>query len=209
MRTDDFNPETIARTAFFTGHRHLPGDAKPWITDRIREALCEAYAAGYRRFFCGCALGFDTLAAFETLRLKEQHPDVILAAAVPCATQADRWSEHDRKVYRRILELADEKTVLSPGYFQGVMLSRNRYMADRSSLCICYMTRLRGGTASAVRYALTREGTRIVNLAMENEKVLLRENTWNCMFISPSASGNAVTAPLSLMRRRKLTMKRT
>ena len=209
MYADDFNPEKLARTAFFTGHRHLPAEVKPHIDDRIYRCLNQAYAAGYRRFFCGCALGFDTLAAFQTVRLRETHPDVSLSLAIPCLMQAERWPEHDRITYGRILDLADDKTVLSQHYYQGVMLARNRYMADRSSLCICYLKYMRGGTASTVRYALLHDRISIVNLAVDDEKEtgLLRESTWSCMFISPSVSENAVTAPLCLMPRRKLSMK--
>ena len=208
MFTDDFDPSSIAATAFFTGHRHLPSNKKDEIASSIYQCLLDAYEAGYRRFFCGCALGFDTLAAFQTIRLRQVFSDVILVLAVPCETQSDRWNEKDKAVYRQILVLADEKIVLSPFYYQGAMLTRNRYMADRSSLCICYLNKMRGGTASTVRYALIHDRIRIINLAVagNNPQELLRESEWSCMFISPSASKNAATAPLRLMRKRKLNM---
>ena len=209
MNNDDFSPENISKTAFFTGHRYLREEQKDLISSALFRCLKEAYDAGYRRFFCGCALGFDTLAAFQTVRLREIHPDVILSLAIPCKSQPDRWSEKDKTVYHRILEIADEKTVLSPFYYQGAMLTRNRFMADRSSLCICYLTHARGGTASTVRYALVHDGIRVVNLAVSdnNETGLLRENKWNCMFISPSALKNADTVPLRLMQQRKMNMR--
>ena len=198
MSADDFSPENIAHTAFFTGHRIMPG----------KEFLLQAYEAGYRRFFCGCALGFDTLAAFQTVRLRQQYPGVVLSLAIPFSGQADGWHETEQKTYSRLLALADERIILSPTYYQGVMLARNHYMADRSSLCICYLTNMRGGTASTVRYALIHDSIRIVNLAVKNKSCFFRENTWNYMFISPSASENAVTAPLCLMSQRKMTVRR-
>ena len=140
--------EGIRETAFFTGHRYLPSAEKAHIQQRIADAVVTAYNEGYRRFIGGCALGFDTLAALQVLQLKKKYPDLILSLAIPCETQADRWQDKDREIYRKILVQADEKTVLSPCYFQGVMLTRNRYMADRSSLCICYLYHMRGGTAS-------------------------------------------------------------
>ena len=124
----------ISRTAFFTGHRYLPADRTGLIAEMIYSCISDAYISGYRRFFCGCALGFDTIAAFQTVKLREQYPDVILSLAVPCATQADRWAEKDKERYHTILNLADDCVILSPVYYQGVMLTRNRYMADRSSL---------------------------------------------------------------------------
>ena len=204
-----FSEVSIKRTAFFTGHRHLPSGEVERISDNLYLCICAAYDEGYRRFFCGCALGFDTLAAIQTLRFRQQHPDVILSLAIPCLTQDAKWQEKDKIIYRNILEQADEKTILSPDYYQGVMLTRNRYMADRSSLCICYLQHMRGGTASTVRYALQNSGIRIVNLAMCQDQYadFLREKTWNYMYTYPSAGRNAVTAPLRLLSGRKLCMK--
>lgn len=199
-------PET---TAFFTGHRVIPGEEISRISELIFRCISDAYQNGYRRFYCGCALGFDTLAAFQTVRLREIHSDVRLSLAVPCESQSARWTDKDKGVYHRILSLADDKTILSPVYYDGVMLARNRYMADRSSLCICYLRYMRGGTASTVRYALSQDHIHIINLAVSSydSSDLLRENAWNYMYISPSAGKNAVTVPLHLMQERKLTMK--
>ena len=211
MRSEDFAPDAVRRTAFFTGHRLLNTAEKQLIEMRVRQCISSAYDAGYRRFFCGCALGFDTLAAFQTISLRENHPDMILSLAIPCPSQPERWKDDDQSNYNRILDLADEKLILSPAYYNGVMLARNRYMADRSSLCICYMKYLHGGTASAVRYALVHGGIDIINLAVSNDYRTdqMRELSWNCMFISPSAGKNAVTVPLHLSRSRKLIMKNT
>ena len=204
-------PEMIRITAFFTGHRILNKSESGLLRNRILDCLSEAYQAGYRRFYCGGALGFDTIAALQTISFREQHPDVKLLMAVPCATQADLWHEKDKEVYRNILNLADEKVVLSPVYYRGVMLTRNRYMADRSSLCICYLQNIRGGTASTVRYALLHDRIRIINLAVDSGQHpdLLREGTWNYTFTSLSAGRNAVIAPLRLMSDRKVFLRNT
>ena len=209
MRTDDFLPENTLRTAFFTGHRILSPDERQHLPVLVSDCVKEAYDAGYRRFFCGCALGFDTLAALETVRFRRLHPDVVLSLAIPCLSQADRWPEKDRIVWRELRSLADDQIVLSPLYYQGVMLTRNRYMADRSSLCICWLTRWQGGTASAVRYALTRDRMKIINLAAvrDSSAGLMREESWNYTYISPSAGKNADIAPLRLSSRKLLIMK--
>jgi uncharacterized phage-like protein YoqJ len=206
MNADDFSPESINKTAFFSGHRLISETEKPMIRRQLSRCIKEAYDSGYRRFFCGCALGFDTIAAEETIRLRKLYPDIRLLLALPCGTQADRWSAQDQETYRRILELADEKTVLSPFYYQGAMLTRNRYMADRSSLCICWLRNMRGGTASTVRYAMLHGGIRIINLAVPEDTTpdQMKEKTWNFMYISPSAGKNAGTAPLRLLRGRRL-----
>ena len=210
MNTDDYSTNSIRTTAFFTGHRILPAQDIPLIRNLVSQCVSEAYTAGYRRFYCGCALGFDTIAAFETIKLRNVHPDISLLLAIPCADQSARWKADDKEIYRRLLDIADDKVVLSQTYYPGAMLSRNRYMADRSSLCICYMTQLRGGTASTVRYAIVHDRIRIINLAMNVSGYCtsnLREDTWSFTFTSHSAGENAATVPLSLIRGRKLTMK--
>ena len=211
MAETDHLQDQICRTAFFTGHRILNEEENTFLPDYVFHCLSEAYKAGFRRFYCGCALGFDTIAAYQTIRLRELYPDVRLLLAIPCATQADRWPERDRLVYDNILENADSKEILSPVYYQGAMLTRNRYMADRSSLCICYLRYMRGGTASTVRYALLQNRIRIINLAvgMDLRSGLLRENAWNYTFISPSANKNAGIVRLRPSSGRKLIMKST
>ena len=206
MGQSDFYPENIQKTAFFTGHRILSRTDLSDLPEKIFQCLSASYDSGYRRFFCGCALGFDTLAAFETVRLRERFPDVQLLLAIPCETQSDRWQASDRETYRRLLSPSDDRVVLSPSYYKGVMMTRNRYMADRSSLCICFLRNMRGGTASTVRYALLQDRIRVINLAVpdQHSEDLLRESTWSFTFTSHSAGRNAVTAPLRLSRNRKL-----
>ena len=62
-----FSEDSIKTTAFFTGHRHLPSGEIDRIAANLYHCISAAYDEGYRRFFCGCALGFDTLAARQTL----------------------------------------------------------------------------------------------------------------------------------------------
>ena len=179
-------------TACFTGHRHLPPDQRDAVASLLIQAITEAYMNGYRRFMCGGALGFDTIAALQVLEFQKDHPDIRLILVSPCLDQAKRWSDRDRRIYDRISAQADEKIVLSPEYYQGCMQTRNRYMVDHSSLCICYLYSLRGGTAYTVRYAVFRD-IPVINLAMERpqSEPILREDQCCCMFTSRSAKGNA------------------
>ena len=193
------------KTVCFTGHRKIPSELRAGLSRKLSFAIAEAYANGYRRFFCGGALGFDTLAALAVLRAKEEYPDIFLYLAIPCSDQAARWSGEDRRIYEETLKKADHTVVLSERYYAGCMQARNRYMVEHSSLCICYWKESRGGTAFTVRYAVYR-GLEIVNLAMPDE--LMREKTCCYTFISPSAGGNAATVPLRLTPGRKLKPKK-
>ncbi len=44
------------------------------------------------------------------------------------------------------------------------MFKRNRHLVDHSGVCVCYLTKERGGTAYTAQYA-QRQGLEIVNTA--------------------------------------------
>ena len=152
-------------TACFTGHRHIPAEKIPPVTQTLARAIADAYENGYRIFLCGGALGFDTLAARQVIAFRRTHPDVRLEIVIPCPTQAVHWSPEDRAVYHEILDLADNRLTLSPFYYEGCMFSRNRYMVNHSSLCICYLVQMSGGTWFTVKEALAQDLT-LLKLAM-------------------------------------------
>lgn len=154
-------------TACFTGHRQLDENELPALVLRLDRVLQKLHQLGYRRFLCGGARGFDMLAAERVIALKEQHSDVALIMALPCATQSSAWPVDEGRRYERILYAADETHVLSPTYYKGCMMVRNRFMVDRSSYVICYLTNGKGGTAATVAYA-SREGRTLLNVAMED-----------------------------------------
>ena len=204
----DLVPES---TACFTGHRSLSRALLPDIRSRVASAISQAYENGYRTFLCGGARGFDTLAALEVLKFRKSHPEIRLVIAVPCATQADRWTAEDRITWQTVCDSADEVNILSETYYNGCMQARNRYMVDASSLCLCYLVRFEGGTWSTVRYALHR-GLILMNLAMPDEPVLkMREKQWNCISTFRSVSENAHTVHLflsPLQKKKKTRMSR-
>jgi uncharacterized phage-like protein YoqJ len=198
----------ITKTACFTGHRHLLQEKQDSLSLLIDQAISEAYKDNYRRFLCGGALGFDTLAATRIILFRKEHPDIKLTLVVPCENQSLHWCKEDQSVYRHIREQADEVIILSPLYYQGCMQTRNRYMVDHSSLCICYLFSFRGGTAYTVRYAAYCN-IDIINLAMDQSQTdfTLRENQCSSTFMSRSANKNAVTAHSFLLQGRKLRKK--
>lgn len=169
-------PGQRAETVCFTGHRRLSPEESALLSHRLNALLEALFRRGYRRFICGGALGFDTLAAECVLRLQASHPEVRLVMALPCGNQAQRWSSGDSRRYERILYAADETHVLAPTYYDGCMMVRNRYMVDRAALCVCYLCHMKGGTVSTVAYAL-REKVPVLNVAMEGAcAAFLRES---------------------------------
>lgn len=148
----------------FTGHRVL-GQADETALAALDELLVHLYQNGYRDFLCGGALGFDLYVAEHIVTLRDRFPDVRLISCIPCAVQSAKWPRRDKSRYQRLLYLSDEVRVLSSFYYDGCMQVRNRYMVDRSSVCVAYMKRLRGGTFSTVCYAASQDLV-VVNLAI-------------------------------------------
>ena len=201
----------ITETACFTGHRHLPADILDTVSFSLDCAISEAYKIGYRRFICGGALGFDTLAALRVIEFRKTNTDVRLILAIPCGDQSIRWPKYDQNIYRYICRQADERIILSTEYYPGCMQKRNRYMVEHSSLCICYLYSFRGGTAYTVRYAASRN-INIINLAIDHHnrpEMTLREDPCCYMFISHSAKRNVGIAHLRLLKGRNLRQKDT
>ena len=155
-------------TCCFSGHRpmKLPWGmretderclaAKNWISRQLEEL----YAAGYRRFLCGMAIGCDTYFADCVLALKTQHDDICLEAAIPCADQSCRWNSKQKAKYAHLLEACDKVTVFQESYSHGCMQRRNRYMVDESSALIACFDGRPGGTMNTLLYA-QREGLAI------------------------------------------------
>jgi len=188
-------------TACFTGHRAIARELLPVLRFRLEAELRRAYSTGYRFFLCGGALGFDTLAAQAVLSLRAELPDLRLIMILPCGDQDRFWSAREQRIYQQILTEADHCRVLADRYSAGCMQSRNRFLVDHATLCICYFLHPRGGTFQTVRYAFSEDLT-IVNLAFlpESGGAVLKEDAWNYTSTSPSADKNADTATLRLLR---------
>ena len=152
----------------FSGHRRLPRDAAQ-LRRRLDVHIERLSADGAVEFLSGGALGFDLLAAEAVLEARQRHPQLSLTMMLPCRNQADRYSADQKRRYHSILERADKVCWLSEYYYDGCMLMRNRAMAERADLCICYLTSSRGGTAHAVAAAAARD-VPIVNLAQETDQ---------------------------------------
>ena len=155
----------------FTGHR----PAKlPWGHDesdlrcvrlkaRLNAVIESAILEGTEHFICGMAEGCDLYFCEAVLALRERYPHITLEAALPCKTQADRWSEASRTRYHALLERCDYETMVQENYSPGCMMRRNRYMVDHASLLIAAHDGLPGGTRNTIEYALSR-GVSVVDV---------------------------------------------
>ena len=109
--------------------------------------------SGYLYFVAGGAVGFDTLAEKTVLDLKNLYSQIKLVLALPCKNQSDRWNEEDKKIYECIKKQADKIIYTSQEYSKDCMYKRNRFLVNYSSMCVCYLTKCKDGTAYTVEYA--------------------------------------------------------
>lgn len=151
-------------SAAFTGHRFYDFSQRVFIQERLTSAISEAYDHGIRNFISGFALGIDLMAAQLVQSLKCDLPGISLTAAIPFAGQAERYNIYDKRVYRRLLELADKVIVLSDCYYPRCFLDRDEFMVENASYLIAYYDgREKGGTYYTIKKARAR-GIPIINV---------------------------------------------
>ena len=155
-------------TCCFTGHRprKLPWglresdsrciDTKKWIFNHI----LDLYLSGFRRYYCGMAIGCDMYFAEQVIELKQKYPDVLLFGAIPCADQTSGWNIKQRLRYSELLEQFDDIELFSETYSKTCMDRRNRFMVDESSVLLACFNGSHGGTMNTILYA-QREGLEI------------------------------------------------
>ena len=164
------NKKNRENACCFSGHR---AEKLPWrynedapeclaLKALLAELVGEAYDAGFRRFYCGMATGSDMYFGEAVIAMRQEHPDVTLAAVIPFLGQEKHWPKAQRERYARLKEKCDTVTVLHDTYRRGCMQERNRYMVDRSSLLLAVYDERPGGTFSTVRYAQKQKITVVV-----------------------------------------------
>lgn len=151
-------------SAAFTGHRFYDFSQRVFIQERLTSAISEAYDHGIRNFISGFALGIDLMAAQLVQSLKCNLSGISLTAAIPFAGQAERYNIYDKRVYGRLLELADKVIVLSDCYYPRCFLDRDEFMVENASYLIAYYDgREKGGTYYTIKKARAR-GIPIINV---------------------------------------------
>lgn len=157
----------------FTGHRpqSLPFGFNE--TDERCIALKQTLRAeiikliedeGVTHFISGMAIGVDMYAAEIVLGLKSSYDSIILESAIPCETQAAKWTEEQRNRYFEIAEKCDKETLIQQHYTADCMHKRNRYMVDQADVIIAVWDGRPSGTGKTVQYA-QRQGKpiRVIN----------------------------------------------
>ena len=152
------------KSCCFTGHRTIPINQIDIIKKSLLSQIKKLMNQGVYLFYCGGALGFDTLSALTILQLKNDYPNLNLILVLPCENQSQGWKTCEKETYDSIRDQANTVIYTSKQYYKGCMQKRNRYMVDNCSYCICYLTKKFGGTSYTVDYA-TKHCRKIINLA--------------------------------------------
>ncbi len=156
----EYSPDTCA---CFTGHRVMTEEELKNAATLVSEQIKKLYAKGIKNYYAGGALGFDFAAAVTVLNMKRVYPDVTLNLALPCPEYQVKWKRSQIELFERVRARADSEVFVSDRYHRGCMQMRNKYMVDRSTVCISYMKKREGGTYNTVAYAQKR-GLEIINL---------------------------------------------
>ena len=148
------------KTCAFTGHRpqNLPFgfneerciDLKKTLREQIINLIENE---GVTHFISGMAIGVDMYAAEIVLGLKASYPGITLESAIPCESQAAKWSEALRDRYFDIASKCDKETLIQTHYSPDCMDKRNRYMVDQADVLIAVWDGSPSGTGKTVRYA--------------------------------------------------------
>ena len=150
------------KTCAFTGHRpqSLPFgfDESDKRCTSLKSVMRDQIVAlieneGVTHFITGMALGVDMYAAEIVLDLKSKYPHITLESAIPCETQAIKWSVASRERYYNIAAKCDKETMLQREYTPDCMDKRNRYMVDHADYILAVWNGCPSGTGNTVRYA--------------------------------------------------------
>ena len=155
----------------FTGHRtsKLPWrgnhDDKRCLTlkERLFDIVEALYNAGIRHYICGMAVGADMYFCEAVIRLRSEHDEVTLEAAIPCEEQTKLWGKREQRQYNYLVHQCDYETVIQNEYTSDCMHKRNRYMVDNSSVLVAVFDGTSGGTMQTITYAI-RKGLEIIEL---------------------------------------------
>lgn len=155
----------------FTGHRT---SKLPWrgneednrcldLKEKLYDVAEALYRSGIRHYICGMAVGSDMYFCEAVLKLRLEHPEISLEAAIPCEEQTKLWGAPQRREYTRLVHQCDYETVIQREYTNDCMIKRNCYMVDNSSVLVAVFDGTAGGTMQTIKYAI-KKGLEIIEL---------------------------------------------
>ena len=146
----------------FAGHRQVFAAD---VAQKARDALERLVEIDRELTFYTGGMGeFDSLCAAAVRRLRARHPEarVRLYLVLPYLTaEVNRSGAYYEAAFDGVFVPPD----LLGLHYKSAILRRNRWMVDRAQVLLSYVTRDFGGASATLRYAKTRPGLRIIDLA--------------------------------------------
>ena len=136
------------KTAMFAGHSTLY-EAQKNLIDIIKNHIRDLAKKGYDVFLCGGIGAFDVISARAVYELKNELPHIknILVLPYPDFNYLHK-EYYDETIYPECLDFCPRKAAIP---------KRNRYMADISSVIICYVRYSFGGSGKTLEYAKSKK----------------------------------------------------
>lgn len=152
----------------FTGHRQIDKSNALQIKTLLDSAICGLVDRGVTDFYCGGALGWDTICASMILYLKKRKAlDIKLHLVLPCSNeeQTKKWSDSDKQTFYGLMMFADDIEYIGKDYTPDCMRKRNARLVELADCCVCYYDSSiqRSGTGQTVRMA-GEKGIEIINI---------------------------------------------
>ena len=151
-------------TVSFFGHRFIEDHA---LVSKLLDKVIEQIIINHTdvEFLVGRNGEFDIIAAsaVKTASKKLNRTDCYLTLVLPYPT-ADFIN--NEKHYTDYYDEIEVYPLSSKTHPKAVIQKRNRYMAERSNIVICYVANDNGGAASTVKYA--KKITTVINIALPN-----------------------------------------
>ena len=149
-------------TVAFFGHRYIdnPLKVEELLEEQIRKLINEKE---YVDFVVGRNGEFDQCVSSTVLRVRKNVRDdnSALVLVLPYVTAEYLNNEEYFHDYYTDIEISYSASMAHP---KSAIQIRNREMADRASLIICYIEENTGGAWQSVKYAIE-QGKTVINLA--------------------------------------------
>lgn len=154
-----------AHCVAFTGHRehktiiqdHNLFTTSLTTSEQLVLELSNLISEGYHTFLGGMAEGFDLLAAEIVLQLIDGNKSVKFIAVIPFKSQANNFSQENKRRYLGILDRCDSNIILSDKYFAGCYSVRNDFLVENSSVLVTNFNGTKGGTEYTVKQGVKRK----------------------------------------------------
>lgn len=147
----------------FFGHRSLYGCG--FVDQKVYEIICDLIRnKSYVEFLVGRDGDFDQIVSSAIIRAKRNidHGNASHIWIMPYMKAEYKNNKMAFEKYYDFIEVCEKSSVAFP---KSAITIRNRYMIERSDMCIFYVTEKSGGAWNAMQYA-EKIGKAYINIAM-------------------------------------------